>query len=83
MRAGQPAGHLFVEKEASMLASFDSTDVALLYVFSAAALVVLWALVVFVIELRRVGRRPGEWHDDQPAPLVRRMRAVARERRRA
>jgi hypothetical protein len=66
-----------------MLASFDSTAVALVYVFSAAALVALWALVVFVIELHRAGRRPWEWRSYQPAPLNRRVRSVVRERRRA
>jgi hypothetical protein len=66
-----------------MLASLDSTVVALVYVFCAAALVGLWALVVFVIELRRAGRRPWEWRTYQPAPLDRRMRSVVRERRRA
>jgi hypothetical protein len=63
-----------------MLMRFDSTDVALFYVCMGTALLVVWAMVMFVMELRRAGRRAAMWHDDPPVPLTHHPHAARRAR---
>jgi len=50
----------------------DSVDQVLLFTIVAAAVLAIWAVVVFVLELRRTGSTPWtEWYNDRVAPMVR------------
>jgi len=50
----------------------DHADPVLLYVIAATAALLLWALVVYMIEIRRAGSTPWtEWYNDRVLPMYR------------
>jgi hypothetical protein len=49
---------------------YNSLDLTFFYVVGGAAALILCAIAVFVIELRRVGKTPAsEWYNDRTVPL--------------
>jgi hypothetical protein len=58
-----------------MVMSFDTGNIPFLYVTAAATLIILWAIVIYVIERRRVGSTSwSEWYNDRVVLTYRRRR---------
>jgi len=62
----------WVSNKERRVMGLDNTDEVLLYTILAAAVFMIWAIVVFIVELRRSGSTPWtEFYNDRVVPMFR------------